>query len=92
MVGLIYPLELQLNKANAPDTETPFFGLTFTNFKRTLLMHYKTHFDFDSGTENFHFFDGDVPCSTSYGVYSVSSSRASGHVTDFNTRNKVLTA
>ena len=27
MVGQIYPTELRLNKANASDTEDPFFGL-----------------------------------------------------------------
>ena len=31
MVGQIYPTELQLNKANSSDTETPFFGLELVN-------------------------------------------------------------
>ena len=42
----------------------------------------------------FHFFDGYVPRSTSYGVYIsplVRFARASSHVADFNTRNKLLT-
>ena len=41
----------------------------------------------------FPFLDGDVPRSTSYEVYIsqlIRLTRASGHVTDFNTRNKLL--
>ena len=44
---------------------------------------------------NFPFLDGDVPRSTSYGVYSsqlIRYARVSSHVDVFNTRNKVLTA
>ena len=44
---------------------------------------------------NFPFLDGDVPRSTSYGVYItqlIRFARVSIHVDDFNTRNKVLTA
>ena len=39
--------------------------------------------------------DGDIPRSTSYGVYIsqlIRFARASSHVDDFNIRNKVLTA
>ena len=44
---------------------------------------------------NFPFLDGDVPRSTSYGVYInqlIRFARVSSHVDDFNTRNKVLAA
>ena len=44
---------------------------------------------------NFPFLDGDVPRSTSYGVYIsqiIRFARVSSHVDGFNTRNKVLTA
>ena len=44
---------------------------------------------------NFPFLDGDVPHSTSYGVYIsplIRFARVTSHVDDFNTRNKVLTA
>ena len=44
---------------------------------------------------NFPFLDGDVPRSTSYGVYIsqlIRFARVSSHVDDFNTRNNVLTA
>ena len=49
--------------------------------------------DFDFETANFSFLNGDVPCSTSYGVYIsqlIRFARASSHVDDFNTRNKLL--
>ena len=51
--------------------------------------------DFDFDIVNFPFLDGDVPRSTSYGVYIsqfIRFARMSSHVDDFNTRNKVLTA
>ena len=44
---------------------------------------------------NFPFLDGDVPRSTSYGVYIsqlIRFTRVSSHVDDFDTRDKVLTA
>ena len=47
--------------------------------------------DFD--IVNFPFLDGDVPRSTSYGVYIsqlVRFARVPSHVADFNTRNKTL--
>ena len=47
------------------------------------------------GIVNFPFLDGDVPRSTSYGVYIshlIHFARVSSHIDDFNTRNKVLTA
>ena len=51
--------------------------------------------DFDFDIVNFPFLDGDVPRSTSYGVYIsrlIRFARVSSHVVDFNTRNKVLIA
>ena len=50
--------------------------------------------DFDFEIVNFPFLDGDVPRSTSYGVYNsqfIRYARASSYVADFNTRNKLLT-
>ena len=50
--------------------------------------------DFDFEIVNFPFLDGGVPRSTSYGVYIsqlIRFARASGHVADFITRNKLLT-
>ena len=49
------------------------------------------NFDFDFEIVNFPFLDGDVPRSTSYGVYILCFVRASSHVADLNTRNKLLT-
>ena len=54
----------------------------------------KSDADFDFEIVNFPFLDGDVPRSTSYGVYIsqlIRFARASSYVTDFNTRNKLLT-
>ena len=51
--------------------------------------------DFDFDIVNFPFLDGDVPRSTSYGVYIsqlIRFARVSGHVADFNACNKSLTA
>ena len=48
----------------------------------------------DRHVVNFPFLDGDVPRSTSYGVYIsqlIRFARASSYVTDFNTGNKLLT-
>ena len=50
--------------------------------------------DFDFEIVNFPFSEGDVPRSTSYGVYIsqlIRFARASSHVTDFNTPNNLLT-
>ena len=50
--------------------------------------------DFDFEIVNFPFLDGDVLCSTCYGVYIsqlICFVGASIHVADFNTHNKLLT-
>ena len=46
--------------------------------------------DFDFDIVHFPFLDGDAPRSASCGVYISQLIRISGHVDDFNTRNKVL--
>ena len=51
--------------------------------------------DFDFDIVNFPFVDGDVPRSTSYGVYIsqlIRFVRASSNLSDFSYRNKALTA
>ena len=51
--------------------------------------------DFNFDIINFPFLDGDVAQRSSYGVYIsqlIRFARASSHVTDFNNRNKFLTA
>ena len=55
--------------------------------------NYDKRDDFDFEIVNFPFLDGDVPRSTSYGVYIsqlIRFVRASSYVADFNTRNKLL--
>ena len=80
-----------LNKANASDTEAPFFGFIFIYFKRfSFIQIYEKRDDFDFDIVNFPFLDGDVSRSTSYGVYIsqlIRFARVLCHVTDFNARN-----
>ena len=96
MVNRIYPPELQLNKANTSDTEAPFLDLHLSisnGFVSSKINDKRDDFDFD--IVNFPFLDGDVPRSTSYGVYIsqlIRFARVSSHVVDFNARNKSLTA
>ena len=96
MVNRIYPSEVQLNKANVSDTEASFLDLHFSisdGFVRT--NNYDKRDDFNFDIVNFPFLDGDVPRSTSYGVYIsqlIRIARVSSHVVDFNTRNQVLRA
>ena len=95
MVNRIYPPELQLNKANTSDTEAPFLDLHLSisnGFVSSKIYDKRDDFDFD--IVNFPFLDGDVPRSTSYGVYIsqlIRFARVSSHVVDFNARNKSLT-
>ena len=96
IVNRIDPPELQLNKANTSDTETPFLDLHLSisnGFVSSKIYDKRDDFDFD--IVNFPFLDGDVPRSTSYGVYIsqlIRFARVSSHVADFNARNKSLTA
>ena len=96
MVNRIYPPELQLNKANTADTEAPFLDLHLSisnGFVSSKIYDKRDDFDFD--IVNFPFLDGDVPRSTSYGVYIsqlIRFARVSSHVVGFNARNKSLTA
>ena len=86
----MYPSELQLNKANASDTEAAFLNLHLSIFNDIVSTKiYEKRDDFDFETVNFPFLDGDVPRSTSYGVYIsrvIRFAGASSHVPDFNTR------
>ena len=95
MVSQIYPSELQLNKANTSDTEAASLDLhlSISNDIVSTKMYEKRD-DFDFEIVNFPFLDGDVPRSTSYGVYIsqlIRFVRESSHVADFNTRNELLT-
>ena len=70
MVSQIYPSELQLNKANTSDTKAAILDLhlSISNDIVSTKIYYKRA-DFDFEIVNFPFLDGDVPRSTSYGVY-----------------------
>ena len=95
IVSQIYPSELQLNKANTSDTEAGFLDLHLSISNDIVSTKiYDKRDDFDFEIVNFPFLDGDVPHSTSYGVYTSQLfrfARASSYVTDFNTHNKLLT-
>ena len=96
MVNHIYPSEHQLNKANLSDTDALFLALHLSisdGFVKTKIYNKRDDFDFD--IEKFSFLDGDVPRSTSYGVYNsrlIRFARVSNHADDFNSSIKVLTA
>ena len=72
----------------------PISLFKFIYFKRIcFILIYEKRDDFDFDVVNFPFLDGDVPHSTSYGVYTPQLNRfpgVSSHVTDFNARNNIL--
>ena len=92
----IYPTELQLNRANSSDTEAPFLDFNLSVYNGTASTKiYDKRDDFDFDIVNFPFLDGDDPRRTSYGVYISQLfrfGRASSNLSDFNCRNKALTA
>ena len=70
MVHRIYPAQLQLNKANASDTEAAFLDLNLSihnDIVSTKIYDKRDDFNFD--IVNFPFLDGNVPQRPSYGVY-----------------------
>ena len=95
MVNIIYPTELQLNKAYVSDTEAAFLDLNLSihnDIVSTKIYDKRDDFNFD--IVNFPFRDGDVPRRPSYGVYIsqlIRFARPSSHVTDFNNRNTFFT-
>ena len=87
---------MQLNKANTSDTEAPFIDLHLSildGFVSSKINNKRDDFDFD--IVNFTFLDGDVPRTTSYGVYIshlIRCARMSSHFADVNARNRSLAA
>ena len=74
MVSQIYPSEQQLNKVNTSDTNAAFLDLHLSISNDIVSTKiYDKRDDFDLEIVNFPFLDGDVPRSTSYGVYSLNS-------------------
>ena len=96
LISQIYPSELQLDRANSSDTEAPFLDLHLSisdGFISSKIYDKRDDFDFE--IVKFLYLDGDVPCRAPYSVYIsqlIWFARVSSHVTDFNTRNKLLTA
>ena len=83
-------------ETNSSDTEAPFldFNLFISNGTVSTKIDDKRD-DFDFDIVNFPFLDGDIPRGISYGVYIsrlIRFARASPNVSDFNCRNKALTA
>ena len=73
------------------DTQAAFLDLHLS-ISNDIVYDKRDIFDFE--IVNIPFLDDDVPRSTSYGVYIsqlIRFARASSYVTDFNTRNKLLT-
>ena len=78
------------------DTEGLFLDLHLSMLDGYVkIKNYDKRDDFDIDILNFPFLDGDIPRSTSYGVYIsqlIRFARVSSHIDDSNTRYKVLTA
>ena len=95
MVSQICPTELQFNKVHTSVTEVVFLDLHLSisnDIVSTKIYDKRDDFDFEN--VNFQFLDGDVPRSTSYGVYIsqlIRFASASSYITDFITRTKLLT-
>ena len=94
MISQRYP-QSSNSKANTSDTESTFLDLHLSisnDIVSTKIYDKRKNFDFE--IVNFPFLGGDVPRSTSYGVYisqHIRFASASRHVADFNTGNKWLT-
>ena len=95
MISQIYPSELQLNNANTSYKDAAFLDLHLSisnDIVSTKIYDKRDNINLE--IVNFPFLDGDVPRSTSCGVYIsqlIRFARASSYVTYFNTRNKLLT-
>ena len=92
----VCPSELQLIKANTSGAEAALLDLRLSvsdDIVSAGVCDRRGDFYFE--IVNFSFLDGDVPRSTSYGIYIsqvIRFARASNHVADFNTRNKSLSS
>ena len=84
MVHRIFPAELQLNKANASDTEAALLDLNLSMHNDIVSTNiYDKRDDLNFDIVNFPFLDGDVPQRPSYSVYIsqlIRFARASSHV------------
>ena len=91
----IYPKELKLNKTNTSDTSAPFLDLDLSIQNGIISSKiYDKRDDFNFNIVNYPHLDGDVPRSTSYGVYIsqlIRFARACSSVEDFSERNRIIT-
>ena len=96
MVCQIYPTELQLNKANSSDTESPFLDLNLSITNEIVSSKiYDKRDESNFEIVNFPFLDGDVPRSPKYGVHIsqlIRFARVCSNIDDFNNRNLFFTA
>ena len=94
MSGWVYPIELQLSKANSFDTETPFLNLDLSisnDIDYSKIYEKKDDFDFE--IFHFPFLDENVPRSLSLIVRMlIVLSEYVLIISDFNNRNRFLTA
>ena len=92
----LYCLSIPRKKDDISDTEAPFLDLNrFVSNGFVSSKIYDKRDDFDFDIVNFPFLDGDIPRRASYGVYIsqlIRFARVCNHVTDFNARDKCLTA
>ena len=92
MVSQIYPSELQLDEANTSDTEAAFLDLHLSISSDTVSTKIYDKLSFwKLSISHFRWW-----CSSLYILWSLylsthSIARASNHVADFNTRNKLFT-
>ena len=95
-ISSIYPLELQLNKANDNTSEADYLDINMEIINGTVRTKiYDKRDDYNFDIVNFPHLDGDVPRATSYGVYIsqlIRFARGCSDVRDFNTRNFRLTS
>lgn len=95
MVSSIYPHELTLNKANESDKLVSFLDLHLSIVNGNVVSKiYDKRDDFNFDIVNYPHLDGDVPRTTSYGVYIsqlIRFARACSDVRDFNDRNLHIT-
>ena len=69
MVSQIYPSELNKTKTSVTEAAFSDLRLSISNDNVSTKIYDKHHDDFDFEIVNFQFLDGEVPRSTSYGVY-----------------------
>jgi hypothetical protein len=91
----IYPKELTLNKANSSAKSASFLDLNLSIDNDIISSKiYDKRDDYDFKIVNYPFLDGDVPRSTSYGVYIsqlIRFARACTSLENFNKRNLIIT-